>query len=385
MKPPEGYTRAKPAQVCCLVKSLYGLKQARRQWNKELTSKLHQYGFTQSAHDNCLFVKGSNVNFLALLVHVDDILITGANEAEILRVKQFLHQTFTIKDMGYARYFLGVELARSSSGLFLNQRKYTLDILKDAGILDAKTTDYPMSKGLKLDTETGTLLSNPERYRRVIGRLLYLSLTRPYITYAVQRLSQFIQSPRQPHWDAILHLLRYLKGTPTKGLFFPTHNSLQLKAFFDADWASCPMTRKSLTGYCIFLGSSLISWKSKKQTTISRSSQENHGAWHQSFVNCESPYVLKDFQLSLSLPIPLYCDNKAAIHIYENLVFHERTKHLDIDCHIVRQQVLNGFIQTTHLSAKHQLADFFTKPLTSHLFHFFRSKMGLVNLNPSPS
>ncbi|XP_058004035.1 uncharacterized mitochondrial protein AtMg00810-like [Hevea brasiliensis] len=322
--------------------------------------------------------------FLALLVYVDDVLVTGVDENNIIDVKRYLHTSFTIKDMGHAHYFLGVEIARSSDGLFLSQRKYILDILHDAGMLNAKIKEFPMSKSLKLD-DTGPLIADPEKYRRIVGRLLYLNLTRPDISFSVQHLSQFLHQPRQQHWDALMALLRYLKGTPAKGLFFPSKTELQLRAYCDADWATCSMTRKSVTGYCIFFGSSLISWKTKKQATVSKSSAE---AEYRSMATtvCELQwlsYLLRDLQISLHLPIPLMCDNKAAVHISENPVFHERTKHIDIDCHIVRQQVLNKFISTSHIGAKTQLADLFTKCLNSSLFHQFLSKMGLVSLSPS--
>ncbi|XP_057989143.1 uncharacterized mitochondrial protein AtMg00810-like [Hevea brasiliensis] len=200
---------------------------------------------------------------------------TGVDESSILTVKQFLHDSFTIKDLGYAKYFLGVEIARSTSGLFFNQRKYILDIITDAGLLNCKPKEFPMSKNLKLDDETSELLSDPEIYRRFVGRLLYLNLTRPDISYAVQHLSQFLQHPRKAHWEALQALLRYLKRTPAKGLFFPANSELCIRAYCDADWATCPMSRKSLTGYCIFLGQSLISWKSKKQSTVSKSSTKD--------------------------------------------------------------------------------------------------------------
>ena len=216
-------------------------------------------GFVQSKSDYSLFTRTNQGLLICILVYVDDLLITGNDVLGITHLKQALHQTFTIKDLGIARYFLGIELSRSSTGTLLNQRKYVMDILLDAGLTGAKPAKFPLPRGLKLTSDTGLVLENPEPYRRIIGRLLYLTLTRPDISYAVQHLSQFLQHPTDLHYQVALHVLRYLKGTPNKGLFYPRLNSLQLYAYSDADWGSCKMSSRSLTGYCVFIGNSLIS------------------------------------------------------------------------------------------------------------------------------
>ncbi|XP_020547848.1 uncharacterized protein LOC110011667 [Sesamum indicum] len=214
------------------------------------------------------------------------------------------------------------------------------------------------------------LLDDPEPFRRLVGRLLYLSFTRPDISHGVQQLSQFLQRPCRSHWAAATHLVRYLKGSSTKGLFFPMLNSLQLKAFCDADWAACPDTQRSLSGFCIFLGPAFISWKTKKQCTVSRSSAE---AEYRSMAaaTCELKWIsflLRDFGIALDGPIPFHCDNQAALHIMANPVFHERTKHLDIDCHIVRNCYKEGFLEPVFVRSNVQLADLFTKSLSSSQF-----------------
>ncbi|KAL0322188.1 UNVERIFIED_CONTAM: Retrovirus-related Pol polyprotein from transposon RE1 [Sesamum calycinum] len=266
-------------------------------------------------------------------------------------------------------------------GLSVTQHKYIRDIILDTGLQNSKPATTPLPTGLKFSAHDVVPLHDPEPYRRLVGRLLYLSFTRPDISFGAQQLSQFVHQPGQIHMDAALHLVRYLKGCPDRGLFFSSSNSFTLTAFCDADWASCVDSRRSLTGYCIFLVQALISWKTKKQTTVARSTAE---AEYRSLGTtvCELQwlsYLLSDFHISVPRPIPVYCDNQAAIHIVANPVFHERTKHLEIDCHLVRDKFKVGFILPSHISGKSQLADLFTKLLPSPTFTSFLSKLGLVS------
>lgn len=155
---------------------------------------------------------------LALLVYIDDVLITRNCERDITGVKRYLNEIFSIKDLGHVHYFLGLEIVRSKDGTYVNQRKYILDVLSDAGLLGCKTVDTPLPKNCKLVASQVKPLAEPEKYRRLVGRLLYMNFTRPDITYVVQQLSQFVEAPCQEHWDAALHVLRYLKGCLSKGI-----------------------------------------------------------------------------------------------------------------------------------------------------------------------
>ncbi|KAL2240118.1 UNVERIFIED_CONTAM: Retrovirus-related Pol polyprotein from transposon RE2 [Sesamum indicum] len=378
MQPPEGYS-VQPGLVCKLERSLYGLKQASRQWNVELTLKLTDFGFSQSAYDHCLFTKMTDSGLVALLVYVDDIVVTAPSLELIQSVKTYLHSLFTIKDLGDARYFLGLEIARNSDGLYLAQTKYVHDIIRDTGMMSAKSASTPLPFGLKLSGDCGALLPQPDQYRRLIGRLLYLGFTRPDISHSVQQLSQFLNHPCVAHWKAALHVVRYLKGEPSKGLFFPATCSFELTAYCDADWASCTDSRRSLTGYCIFLGNALVFWKTKKQSTVSRSTTEAEYRSMASTV-CELKwlsYLLSDFGIKLSLPVRLFCDNQAALHIMANPVFHERTKHIEIDCHVVRTAYKDGFLAPSHIRSSLQLVDLFTKSLSLKSFAFLLGKLGL--------
>ncbi|XP_019190294.1 PREDICTED: uncharacterized protein LOC109184712 [Ipomoea nil] len=271
---PPGFNTEKPNQVCRLLRSLYGLKQASRQWNEKLCTALLSIGFDQSKSDPSLFTKGKGDKFIAVLVYVDDILVTSPNISQITDLKSFLDETFSIKDLGKVGYFLGIEAVMNSSGLHLSQRKYALDILTEEGFLECKPVNTPMVPGHQLQHDDGVPLADVSKYRRLVGRLLYLTATRPDIAYTVQQLSQYIDAPTDSHLSAAHRVLRYIKSSLGQGLFYPKGVDLQLNVFSDSDWASCVDTRKSITGYCIFLGTSLISWKSKKQATVSRSSSE---------------------------------------------------------------------------------------------------------------
>ncbi|GKB45963.1 RNA-directed DNA polymerase [Tanacetum coccineum] len=321
---------------------LYGFKQASRQWNFELPKFLLSLGFTQSKHDYSLFIKAQGAQFTVALVYVDDILLTGNSMQVINGTNQALDQKFTIKDLGLARYFLGIELCKTAQGTYLLQRKYILDLLQDAGLTTAKPTSFPLPQNLKLALNKGNPVPVAESYRRLSICILSKGTT-----------------------FAAMHLLRYLKGSINKGLFYPVQTNLKVAGFSDADWASCIMSRKSLTGYCIFLGHSLISWKTKKQTTVLRSSTE---AEYKSMAatTCELvwlTYLLKDLHINVQVPITLFCDNKDAQQIAANPCYHERTKHLDIESHFTRDKVQEGFLQTAYIPTHLQLVNVMTKAL----------------------
>jgi hypothetical protein len=383
MQLPLGFASKEETRVCKLNKSLYGLKQASRQWFSKFSTTLIQHGFIQSKANYSLFTKTVDSSFIALLVYVDDIVLASNDSKIIDEFVVFLNTRFKLKDLGPLKFFLGLEVARSSKGIALCQRKFTLDILNDAGHLAAKPAKFPMEHNVKFPANEGALLEDPTVYRRLIGRLLYLTTTRPDLTYFVHTLSQFMQSPRQLHVAAALRVLRYIKSAPGQGLFFPSSSTYHLKAFCDSDWAAFPDTRWSVTGFCVFLGSFLISWKSKKQHTVSRSSAEAEYRL-MAAVSCEIAWLyslLKDFQVTHSSAALLFCDSKAAIHIAVNPVYHERTKHIEIDCHIVREKIQMEMIRTLHVSSANQLADIFTKSLGSVPFHSLLSKMNIVDLH----
>ncbi|XP_052197415.1 uncharacterized mitochondrial protein AtMg00810-like [Diospyros lotus] len=208
------------------------------------------------------------------------MVITGNDEKAIDDLKKFLNSCFKIKDLGSLKYFLGIEVARSKAGITICQQKYTLDILEEAGLLRAKPAKVPMEPDLVL-TETGSeALKDPTRYRWLIGKLIYLTISRPEITYSVNTLSQFMQEPKLHHLKAAHKLLKYLKATLGKGLLFPSNGPLHLVRYYDADWARCPIIRRSVTGYCIFLASHLCHGKVRsKQRCQDHQRKQNISPW----------------------------------------------------------------------------------------------------------
>ncbi|OMO63131.1 Integrase, catalytic core [Corchorus capsularis] len=273
MQPPPGYS-CPVKKVCRLRRALYGLKQAPRAWFEKFNDALKQIGFLQSNNDSALFHLSSKKGTILLLIYVDDMIITGDDSDGIEKLKQHLFHQFEMKDLGSLRYFLGIEVAYSPRGYVLSQSKYANDVINRARLTDERTVDTPIELNVKLRPTDGTLLPDPKLYREIVGCLVYLTVTCPDIAHAVHIVSQFVSAPRSVHWSAMVRILRYLRGTLFQGLFFPSSSKLELCGYSDADWAGDANDRRSTTGFCIFLGDSLISWKSKKQNVVSRSSTE---------------------------------------------------------------------------------------------------------------
>ncbi|KAL5734666.1 hypothetical protein ACOSP7_032527 [Xanthoceras sorbifolium] len=343
MAPPPGVSH-NPREVCKLKKSLYGLKQAPRAWFEKFSAVITSLGFSSM-------------------------------------LKSELTRQFEMKDLGSLRYFLGIKVAVSPKGYLLSQSKYTTEILERAHLTDTKTADTPSELNARYSPSDGSPLSDPTLYHTIVGSLVYFTITRPYIAYAIHIVSQFVASPTTIHWAAVLRILRYLRGTIFQSLILPSTSSLQLHVYSNTDWGHDSTDRKSVTGFCIFLGDSLISWKSKKQTVVSKSSTEaEYRAL--AFTTTEIVWLrwlLADMGVSLSHPTPMYCDNQSSIQIAHHSVFLERTKHIEIDCHFTRHHLKHGTITLPFVPSSLQLADFFTKSHTISRFRFLVGKLSIFS------
>jgi hypothetical protein len=383
MQPPPGLSHP-TNKVCRLRQALYGLKQAPRAWFAKFSATISRLGYSISSYDSALFIRRTDWGTILLLLYVDDMIITGDDIIGIQELKQFLSQHFEMKDLGPLSYFLGLEISSSSDGYYLTQAKYISDLLSRANLTDSKIVDTPTELNTRLTPDDGEPLRDFTLYRHLVGSLVYLTVTRPDISYAVHQVSQFMAAPRSTHFSAVLRILHYLKGTLFHGLYFSSQSSLQLHAYTDADWAGDPTDRRSTTGYCFLLGTSVISWRSKKQTVVARSSTE---AEYRALADTTSEllwlrWLLQDMGVSLSSATPVYCDNWSAIQIAHNDVFHERTKHIEIDCHFVRHHLLQGSLQLHSVTSRDQLADIFTKSHPLGRFRDLVSKLKLVSCTP---
>jgi len=285
------------------------------------------FGFETCHGDHTLFMKEANGHYLVVLVYVDDILIVSTHDEAVVELKSQLSSAFQLRDLGPPKFFLGIEIARNDQGITLNQRKYVLDLLTATGFSDCKPSSIPMEPNQTLSQETGVVLADSKQYRRLIGKLQYLCITRPDITFAVSKLAQFSSAPTDIHLVAVHKILRYLKGSIGQSLFYGTDTNYDLGGFSYADGGTCPDSRRSVTGFAIFIGSSLVSWRSKKHDVVSMSTVE---AEYRAMAVATKELKWVGYLLT-ALPFKasayLYCDNEAVLHIASNFVFHERTKY----------------------------------------------------------
>jgi len=256
-----------------------------------------------------------------------------------------------------------------------------LDILERAKMSECKPCSTPVDTNPKVAADGGVLVTDASDYRSLAGALQYLTFTRPDIAYAVQQVCLHMHDPREPHLVALKRILRYLQGTLDLGLLLRPSTSSDLVVYTDADWVGCPDTRKSTSGYAVFLGDNLISWSSKRQSTVSRSSAE---AEYRAVANgvAEATWLRQLLQ-ELSAPLRratlVYCDNISAVYMTFNPVQHQRTKHIEIDLHFVRERVAVGDLRVLHVPTSSQYADIFTKGLPSSLFTEFRSSLNVCS------
>ncbi|GJW28974.1 ribonuclease H-like domain-containing protein [Tanacetum coccineum] len=336
-----------------LQRSLYGLKQAPRAWFQRFAGYATRAGFYHSRCDSSLFIyrQGSQVAYL--LLYVDDIILTASSITLLKQLIDSLHREFDMTDLGALNYFLGISAVRHSTGLFLSQRKYALQLLERAHMVNCNPSRTPVDTESRLGPD-GVPVQDPTMYR-------------------IQQICLYMHDPREPHLAALKRILRYVQGTLDLGLHLYASSTTSLVGYTDANWAGCPSIRRSTSGYCVFLGDNLLSWSAKRQHTLSRSSAE---AEYRGVANvvAETAWLrnlLRELHSPLSTATLVYCDNVSAVYMSANPVQHQRTKHIEIDIHFVRDIVTAGQVRVLHVPSHYQYADIFTKGFPSALFEEF--------------
>ena len=382
MEPPPGYSHDfKDGEGCKLKKALYGLKQSPRAWFGRFTKAMKKFGYRQSNSDHTLFIKRANQKITCLIIYVDDMIITGDDEEEIVTLKGKLFQEFEMKDLGNLKYFLGIEVLRSMQGIFIHQRKYILDLLTETGMLGGKPADTPIVANHGLQVIEGAKATDREQYQKIVGKLIYLAHTRPDIAYAVGIVSRFMHLPQIHHMTAVMRILRYLKGTSSTGIYFRKNDSLDIIAYTDADWAGDRDERKSTSGYFTLVGGNLVTWRSKKQKAVAMSSAE---AEFRGIVKGITEILwirklLNELGFPQKTACKLFCDNKAAISISGNPVQHDRTKHIEVDRHFIKDKLEDKVIKLPFVRSKDQLADILTKAVSTEAFSNVLRKLSIGN------
>ena len=372
VKQPEGYEKTtedgKPL-YCKLKKSLYGLKQSGRMWNHKINSFFINNGFTQSKVDSCIYTKHEGDKVIIILLWVDDILIASSCAQLLDQFKSLLKQSFKMKDLGLVKWFLGISFEFNDNCISINQSKYIAKILERFQMSDAYPVSTPCDASFANQIHAESeFLQDPTLYRAIVGSLIYIMVaTRPDLSYVVTKLSQFMSAPTKSHLSVAKRCLRYLKGTCEYGLNFSKSNeNLKLIGFSDSDWGNSDDC-KSISGFCFQLQSNgpLISWKSKKQPVVALSS-------------CEAEYValtntiqegkfLKQLMMDLlnvhDFTVDIMVDNQSAMKLAKNPVFHQRSKHINIKYHFIREEIFNKTVFIHYVPTCSNVADIFTKPV----------------------
>ncbi|RVX16317.1 Retrovirus-related Pol polyprotein from transposon RE1 [Vitis vinifera] len=313
MNIPPGFEGNTGNKVCKLKKALYGLKQSPRAWFGIFAKVMKEFGYKQSQEKH--------------------------------EVKQRLTTEFEIKELGKLKYFLDIEVAYSTQGIFISQQKYVTDLLAETEKIGYKPVSTPLDPNHKLGEAKEEPVVDKRMYQRLVGRLIYLAQNRPDIAYSVSVINQFMHDPREPHIQATYRVLHYLKSNPGKGILFKKNNTLALKAYTDANYKGSLVDRRSTKGYCTFL-----------------------------------EIILDDLRIKWDGPMKLYCDNKSTINIVHNPVQHDRTKHIEIDRHFIKEKLEEGVVCMSYVPSEHQLTNILTKGLNSSMFHNLVFKLGMEDI-----
>lgn len=357
----------KEYKVLKLQKALYGLRQAPRAWNIKLDASLMSLGFARCLLEHGVYSRSTGNGRLLVGVYVDDLIILGSSTTEIAKFKNQMKEKFKMSDLGLLSYYLGIEVVQNANGISLCQAGYAMKILDKAGMSECNPCQVPMEPRLKLYKSQEEKRVDPTRYRSLVGSLRYLINTRPDLAYSMGIVSRFMEEPTVSHMAAVKQILRYVKGSITLGCHYGRkgEGTPELVGFCDSDLAGDVNDRKSTSGAVFFLGSNLITWASLKQKTVAFSSCE---AKYMSAATaaCQGIWLsrlLAELQNKEAQCVKLKIDNMSAISLSKNPVYHDRSKHIQIRYHFIRNCVEEGSVAVEHVSTGNQLADLLTKPL----------------------
>ena len=378
---PPGYeVKGQESKVLRLKKALYGLKQAPRAWNSRIDKYFHQSGFIKCPYEHALYFKIKNGDVLIVCLYVDDLIFTGSNPNMFKDFKNEMTMEFEMTDIGLMAYYLGIEVKQKEDGIFISQESYTKEILKKFKMDDCNPISTPMECGIKLFKDDEAEKVDPTLFKSLVGCLRYLTCTRPDILYATGLVSRYMETPTTTHFKAAKRILRYLKGTIDFGLYYSVSDDCKLVGYSDSDWAGDSDDRKSTTGFVFFLGDTAFTWMSKKQPIVTLSTCE---AEYVAATTCVSHAIwlrnlLKELNMSQIEPTEIHVDNKSAIALAKNPVYHDRSKHIDTRYHYIRECITKQDVKLEYVKSQDQIADIFTKPLKKEDFIRLRNALGII-------
>ena len=367
MKQPEGFVvPGQEHKVCRLKRSLYGLKQAPLQWHMKFDEVMLSNGFKINESDKCVYVKNSNNNYVIVCLYVDDMLIMGSNSQVIGETKRMLSKNFSMKDMGLADVILGIKILRTPNGIALTQSHYSEKVLKKFNAMDKPISKTPWDSSVHLTPNRGEPISQDE-YAKIIGSLMYLTnCTRPDLACSVNKLSSYTANPSREHWKALERVLGYLKFTQNYAIHYSREPAV-LEGYSDANWISASTDSFSTSGYVFTIGGGAVSWKSKKQSCIARSTMESEfialdkageeAEWLRNF--------LEDIPCWPS-PVPsvlIHCDSQSAIGRAQNIYYNGKSRHIRRRHNTVRHLITSGVITIDYVKSIDNLADPLTKSI----------------------
>jgi hypothetical protein len=380
-QPPGFVVAGQEQKVLRLVKALYGLRQAPRAWYAKLDSSLDSLGFRRCAYDHAVYTRGLGADRLIIGVYVDDLLITGGNIEELKQFKEEMKTTFRMSDLGLLRYYLGLEVSQTQEGIIISQGAYATKILEMAGLMKCNPSQTPMELRLKLSKFSTCPEVDATEYRRIVGALRYLVNTRPDLGFAVGYVSRFMERPTTEHLVAVKRVLRYVAGTMDYGCHYQRkEGGAALLGYSDSDHGADVDGRKSTTGVLFFFGKSAVTWQSQKQKVVALSSCEAEYV-AAATASCQGVWLarlLAELKGGEASTVVLKIDNQSAIQLSKNPVHHDRSKHIDVKYHYIRECIEEGRIDVESVDTKSQMADILTKALGRDQFLKLRSKIGLV-------